>query len=527
MNHLSLSNHAKASGKLFTLALTVLASGAFADPVILKSTDGTVNFEGELISFSDDHYLLQTVLGDIRIAANQVKCEGAACPVFAQVEADITIAGSDTLAEGLMPLMLEGFATTTQSASQVASASEEDVFATTLIGQDGFGDKIGTFLVRSGSSDDAFSGLLDKSAQIGLSSRRITPDEARALSADGAGNMIDPDQEHIIAVDSLNVIVNPANPISAISIADLAAIYSGKITNWSELGGSDLAILPVTQRDIAATAVFETGVFGDTGAPQLFSSFDAADNVAAANYVGDNPGALAYVGYAFKRGQKPVSLVSECGIGTTPDAFSVKTEEYALFRRLYMYNRADMDSDLAANVIRYATSDASGIVIQQSGFIDLNVGRIDQGSDGPRATRIRNSGTDSFENRIINDMIAMMDENARLSSTFRFRTGSTDLDPRGLDDLARLATYLEDLPNGTKVTFVGFADSVGLFEPNLALSEARAAQVKQALQTYASGKLSNVTLETRGFGEIAPSACNSSDSGRSINRRVETWVDLP
>lgn len=339
--------------------------------------------------------------------------------------------------------------------------------------------------------------------------------------------MIDPAQEHIIAVDSLNIIVNPANSVDAISVADLAAIYGGQVTNWSQLGGEDLPILPVTQQDSAATGVFITGVYGDNGVQGLFSSFEASDNVAAANYVGDNPGAIAYVGYAFKRGQKPVSLVSECGIGTTPDAFSVKTEEYALFRRLYMYNREDIDNALAQSVLDYATSDDSSIVIQQSGFIDLGVDRITQGSDGPRASRIRNSGEDRYENRIVDSMIAMLDENDRLSSTFRFRTGSTDLDPRGLRDVERLAEYLKDMPDGTKVTFVGFADSVGLFEPNQALSQARAEQVRNALRDLAGSDLNNVTLEAIGFGEIAPSACNTSDAGREINRRVETWVDLP
>ena len=509
-------------------AVTVTASGgAFADSVVLKSTDGSVNLEGELISFSDNDYVIQTALGDMRISAENVSCTGEGCPVFGTIEADIEIGGSDTVAEGLMPLLLEGFATQSGAESKVESARNEGEFATTLIGQDGFGEKIGTFLVRSGSSDDAFSGLLDKSLQFGLSARRITPDEARRLAADGAGNMVDSSQEHILAIDSLNVIVNPANPVSAISIANLAGIYSGQITNWSVLGGPDLAIQPVTLRDRASREVFTAGIFGDGASPTLFSSFEAEDNVAAANYVGANQGALAFVGFAFKRGQKAVSLISECGIGTTPDAFSVKTEEYSLFRRLYMYNRADTDSPLVQDLIDYAYSDASTSVILQSGFIDLSVERITQGANGPRAMRIRNSGADAFENQIISDMVFRMDQNDRLSSTFRFRTGSSRLDPRGQLDLKRLATYLAELPSGTEVTFVGFADSVGAFEPNIALSKARAAAVQQALSAQAGDTLRNIKFNVLGFGEVAPSACNNNDSGRAINRRVETWVKQP
>lgn len=486
-----------------------------------------MNFEGELISFNDGNYLLQTVLGDIQISSELVNCEGPGCPSFEVVEADITVAGADTIARGMLPLLLEGFATTTGAESQVASAQGDDVFATTLIGQQGFGERMGTFEVRSGDSEDAFDSLLEKAAHLGVSTRRILPDEARALASDGAGNMIDPSQEHIIAVDSLNVIVNPANPVDAITVEDLAGIYSGRITNWSELGGEDLAILPVTIDDEAETAVFVSGIFGDDASPSLFSSFAADDNVAAANYVGENPGALAYVGFAFKRGQKAVSLVSECGIGTVPDAFSVKTEEYALFRRLYMYNRGDLDTELAEKFVDFATSDAASIVINQSGFIDLAVERQPQGSDSARALRIRGSGADRFENNLIDAMIGDMASADRLSSTFRFRTGSAELDPRGLRDLDRLAAYLEGQPSGTEVSFVGFADSVGAFEPNIALSKARADQVLAALQASAGNRLGHISFKTTGYGEIAPSACNTNDAGRSINRRVETWVSLP
>ncbi len=515
------------AGGAFAAAFCIFAGATQADPVQLRSTDGTVNFEGELISFNEGNYLLQTVLGDIQISSELVNCHGAGCPVLETVEADITVAGADTIARGMLPLLLEGFATTTGAESQVASAQGDDIFATTLVGQQGFGERMGTFEVRSGDSEDAFDSLLEKTAHLGVSTRRILPEEARALAADGAGNMIDPSQEHIIAVDSLNVIVNPANPVTAISMADLAGIYSGRITNWRELGGEDLAILPVTLEDEAETEVFVSGIFGDDNRPTLFSSFTADDNVTAANYVGENPGALAYVGFAFKRGQRAVSLISECGIGTTPDAFSVKTEEYTLFRRLFMYNRADMDTELAAQFVDFATSDAASIVINQSGFIDLAVERQPQGPDSPRARRIRGSGADRFENNIVETMISDMEGSDRLSSTFRFRTGSAELDPRGLRDIDRLAAYLADQPAGTEVSFVGFADSVGAFEPNITLSRARADQVLAALKAKAGNRLDHISFTTTGYGEIAPSACNTNDAGRSINRRVETWVSLP
>lgn len=508
------------------LGATTLAGSAAADQVVLRSTDGTINLSGDLIGFDNEFYLLQTELGDLRVSADRVRCDGAGCPVFAEILPDVSIGGSDTITDGLMPLLLAGFATDANAESSTEKTQAQGEFATTLIAEDGFGDEIGTYLVRSGSSDDAFNSLLDQSIQVGMSSRRILPDEARALKAAGAGNMVDPRQEHIVAVDSLVVVVNPDNPIDEISMADLAKIYSGEVTNWSQLGGPDLAISPVKQSDAGATSVFETGVFGEEGAATN-AAFEAEDNVEAALFVDDNPGAIAYVGFAFKRGQKPLSLVSECGIGTTPDAFSVKTEEYALFRRLYMYNRADTQDPLAQDFINFATSDAASNVILQSGFIDLGIERVAQGASSSRAQRLQAAGADTFEAGVASDMIDMLDTNDRLSTTFRFRTGSTKLDPRGELDLERLANYLADLPEGTEITFAGFADNVGAFEPNLALSQGRAEQVRDALLEIGGDRLNGITLNVTGFGEISPAACNTNESGRLINRRVETWISMP
>ncbi|MEL6574202.1 MAG: phosphate ABC transporter substrate-binding/OmpA family protein [Pseudomonadota bacterium] len=508
------------------MGATALAGPAYADQVSLRSTDGTINLQGQLISFDDEHYRIQTALGDLRVSADTVRCEGSGCPVFDEISADVAIAGSDTITTGLMPLLLAGFATNLDADASSEKTQEQGEFATTLVGQSGFGDEIGTYLVRSGPAESAFSNLLDQSIQLATSTRRILPDEARALKAAGAGNMIDPSQEHIIAIDSLVVIVNPQNPIQEIGMADLAKIYSGEVTNWSQLGGPDLAIQTVTQEDTGANAVFKTGVLGSENT-DLASAHQAEDNVAAAAFVGENPGAIAYVGYAFKRGQKPLALVSECGIGTTPDAFSVKTEEYALFRRLYMYNRADQADALSADFLGFATSDAASQVILQSGFIDLAIEKAPDGADDLRIARLQAIESDSFETQLSADLIAMLDANERLSSTFRFRTGSSKLDPRGELDLERLATYLGDMPDGTIVTFVGFTDDVGAFEPNLALSQNRADQVRDALTAIAGDSLEGITFAATGFGEIAPGACNTSDTGRSINRRVETWVQLP
>ena len=90
--------------------------------------------------------------------------------------------------------------------------------------------------------------------------------------------------------------------------------------------------------------------------------------------------------------------------------------------------------------------------------------------------------------------------------------------------MQRLTQYLETQPAGTEVKFVGLTDSVGAFDSNMVLAEQRAQRALEELQASAGDRIAELDLESRGFGELAPSACNVTDAGRRIHRRVEVWI---
>ncbi len=514
-----------AARALVLVGAGMLPTSVLADEVTLKSADGTVNIVGEFIDFSDDNYVIRTGLGDLRIAASRVRCEGEACPVFDTASADVQIIGSDTVGLGMMPLLISGYASYLDAEASIVTTEKQGEILANFIGEGGFGDEIGSYLVTSTSSSDAFKTLLDGSAQIGMASRRIKPAEARSLRDTGAGNMVSPQQEHIIAVDSLVVITHPDNPVADLTMAELAGIYAGEITNWSEVGGNDAPIVMISRHDGSGTrSVFEERVFGEAEPTLVASAKIATDSSEMAAMVNADENAIGFVGYAFQRGAKALSLVNECGISMTPDAFSAKTEEYALQRRLYLYNRADNLDEATAAFIKYAVSDEADGVIAKSGFIDLGIKTREQSLDGPRARMLLDPTVDAFEGGVMREMLSQMVDYDRVSTTFRFRTGSSKLDGRGLVDMARLTDYLEDMPEGTKVAFVGFTDTVGAFESNRALSIGRAEQVMKELAAFGGDRLSGITFSASGYGEIAPSACNTAENGRAINRRVEVWI---
>jgi len=522
-NYLNMSKRNAFRAAAVTGAL-LISGAAIAGEVTLKSADGTVNLTGDFVEFKDDNYVVRTALGDLTISASRVRCEGASCPSFDTAASDVHFYGSGAVGLGVMPLLLSGYAANMNAEISITNTQTADEILASFVSDNGFGDAIGAFLVTSTSSGDAFEGLLNNESSVGMSSRRIKPAEARALRDAGKGNMISVDQEHILAVDSLVIIVNPENGINSISVTDLQGIYSGVITNWNQLGGADLPVQVVTRADGTGTlAVFQNRIFGKEAPATPEGAIVESDSNAVAAFVNDNPGAIGYVGYAFQRGAKPLNLVNECGISSTPDPFSAKTEEYALQRRLYLYNTENPDQQIQ-DFISYATSNAADGVIAKAGFIDLSVARRAQTMDSPRALSMLNADVDAFEGNVIREMLAEMVKSDRLSSTFRFTPGSSRLDERGLLEMERLVEYLQDLPKGTKVTMVGFTDSVGAFEANRKLSQQRAQQVVDMVKSTAGDRVANIEFSAKGYGEISPSGCNTSETGRSANRRVEVWL---
>ena len=503
-----------------------MAGAAAAQEVVLRSNDGSATITGELMEFADGFYRLRTELGELRLSAARMVCEGAACPQLDTVEADLVFAGSDTIGQGIMPLLLAGWAYSIGGEAEVQNGSEPGTSIAELVADQGFGEPIGTYLVRSSTSDDAFTALEDGTAQVGMSARRILPAEARALRAAGAGNMVDVRQERILAVDPLTVIVHPSNPVDSLTLDELAAIYRGEIRSWAALGGPDRPIdVHVRESDSATRTFFDGRILG--GAPVGADAEVIADNNAMAAAVNASPGAIGYVGFAFQRGAKPLSLVSACGLSATPSAFSSKTEEYPLDRRLYLYARADTLSADVERFFDFATSPGADGAIAKAGFVDLSVAREDLNAAADRVRAALAASGNAFERDQLEDLATEMDRWDRLSTTLRFATGSSELDERGRADVRRLIDYLEIQPAGTEIAIVGFTDSVGAAAFNQTLSEARAAQAASEVNAAGGSSMRNIAFSTRGFGELAPAACNDDANGRRINRRVEVWIRGP
>ncbi|MEO8531370.1 MAG: phosphate ABC transporter substrate-binding/OmpA family protein, partial [Deltaproteobacteria bacterium] len=242
--------------------------------------------------------------------------------------------------------------------------------------------------------------------------------------------------------------------------------------------------------------------------------------------VARDPFAIGLGAFSSAKGARPVIIRGACGVQTPANEFTIRTEDYPLTQRIYLYSGATALEGHAADLEDFALSDEGQFLMAAGGFVDQRISseRID--NQGVRlASAMMENGTDgSFSD--LRKMMSNLVIGERLSLTYRFEFGSSNLDARAQGDILRLAELLSTGDFANKdVLIVGFTDSVGDGGKNRALSQSRAAMVREALFRAApAGSLDNITIRAEGYGEAAPIVCNDTDAERAINRRVEVWV---
>ena len=123
-------------------------------------------------------------------------------------------------------------------------------------------------------------------------------------------------------------------------------------------------------------------------------------------------------------------------------------------------------------------------------------------------------------------MVNVLRPASRLTITFRFNTGSLSLDAQSRSNVVLLARLLEaGAYDGRELMFVGFSDGDGDAGVNLNIAKRRASAVRAAVTKAATTiKPAQMSLSIKAFGEALPMACDDTEWGRQVNRRVEVWV---
>ena len=171
----------------------------------------------------------------------------------------------------------------------------------------------------------------------------------------------------ILAYDGIAVIVNPENNVEDMTIEQIAAIYTGEITNWSEVGGTDAEIVLIGREAGSGTRGGFEEIVGVEDACLYRQELTSTGDVITA--VSQNPGAI---GYASLASVKDTVKAIKVG-GIAPSEETVKDETYAIQRPFVLVTKADTELTGAAKAFfDFITSEAAREVITATGVVPAN-----------------------------------------------------------------------------------------------------------------------------------------------------------
>lgn len=213
--------------------------------------------------------------------------------------------------------------------------------------------------VRGGGSGVGIASLLAGTCDIADSSRPIKEKELDDAVSRGR----DP-KANVIAMDGIAVIINPSNPLKALTKKQLKDIYTGKISSWSALGGSGKIV--AVSRD-SSSGTFEA--FGELALDKEKVRPDAlmeASNQAVASVVAKTPGAIGYVGIGYINDSVKALELN----GVYPSKETVLRNRYPLSRPLFMYTNGKPAGDCKA-FIDFIMSKEGQVLVEKEGYVPL------------------------------------------------------------------------------------------------------------------------------------------------------------
>lgn len=507
---------------LAALFLTSWPVSAWADDVTLRARDGSIELDGTLLGFDGEFYRIDTEFGVLTVDASGVDCEGPGCPNLGSYVAEFTLSGAQEMGRVLVPALIEGFALRHSYALQ-----REDVPGTgllyTLFESDGT-RPAARITIRLTTSAEGFADLLGNQADMALSMRQATGQERALIREAGMGDLRSPRQVRVLGLDALVPVVAPGNPVRRLSMTQLMQIYSGQITNWSELGGEDAPITPyLRDPSFGFGHVFVSDVVKAQGGDLADSVLIQADDLAVTRAVAEDPFGIGMTGFSQPGGAEVVTLSGPCQFELSATRATIKAEDYPLTTPLYLYLPARRLPKLARDLLRYMRSDAAQFVTRRAGFVDQRFDEVGVREQGDRLANALRAAGEEVSLAELQRMVQSMAESTRLSLTFRFEGGSVVLDAPSRSNIALLARALESGRfDGREVILVGFGDGQGSAVQNLKIARRRAETVRGALAEEIEGGLPELSVEA--FGEALPMACDDSAWGRGVNRRVEVWL---
>lgn len=487
--------------RLFALLSIVLPAMAAAQDVRLTSRDGRLSVDGTFLSYDGEFYRIDSIFGQLTLDATGVTCSGPGCPTLGDFVAELTVVGDTDATARLLPHLLHRFA-------EIEGMSTRQIYLTEEAFHVELEDRI-TGQVRA---------RFRFSAPMGTNPNTINWDQVDLLVANQASNVA---RSRVLAMDSLVPIVSPDNPLHALNVRTLQDILDLRTTTWLKLTGSETEIdlYLATKPEGVGQSIFP--IAGDR-----YANLDTS--VLANRTVGDtiarNPYALGLVRLSDVGSARILNLTGSCGAQLKPNRISLKTRDYPFVQPIYLNVTLRRLPQIARRFLRFLDSDLAQREIAQSGYVDRGIERIPFDRQAGRLSHAIQQANGAFPLNDLQTLVKDLSGLDRLTPTFRFRPGSSDLDDRSLDHIRRLVDLINaGAFDGQTLTLAGFSDGEGSSGSNMRISSDRAEVVKLALLAQIENA-NVISIKSVGYGEAFPISCDDSDWGRQVNRRVELWA---
>ncbi len=229
-----------------------------------------------------------------------------------------------------------------------------------------FGKKTGkSVTVIGGGSGVGIAALLEGTTEIAMSSRKMKFDE-RAKCQEAGKSIV----EKTIAYDALAVIVNPSNPVTKLTRVQIESIFTGKITNWKQVGGADLKITPYSRETSSGTyEFFKEFVLLNKNYMSSILSMPATGAIVQS--VSQTKGAIGYVGLAYVN--KEVKALHVSFDGKTyiePNEVTAKNKTYPIIRPLFFYYEKSKEKNYLP-LVNFVLSAEGQAIVEKVGYVPL------------------------------------------------------------------------------------------------------------------------------------------------------------
>lgn len=206
--------------------------------------------------------------------------------------------------------------------------------------------------VQGGGSTAGIQATFNRTCNIGTSSRDLRVDER------GLGVIL-------IAVDGIAVIVHKKNPVTNLSLEEVRGIFSGKITNWKELGGTDEIVIPVTREEGSGTrASFEKMIMGDAAISDACLVQDS--NGAVREIIATTPQGIGYISVGLVDKREQAVAIN----GIKPTLANLIAGKYR-FTRPFLLLLLEEPTGNVEKFINYTLSEEGQNILRADGLISV------------------------------------------------------------------------------------------------------------------------------------------------------------